>query len=349
MQNKYIFQKKNFTLCEVPVPLGYPQSQTHSGISLINGSYVLTTSPYPSVRYGIWAARIRHALHLLTGKRFFKSIRGEYYENPLMYIGVDDGNPPTKFRLMQDRPLMECPDAYYGLPAFNSDPDLFIDGNTVNVLNRAVYRTKLCYGETLNKYYIRLFLIQGIVDGERFKYYKTELLKENNKLFASPCLFKYQDRYILTYLDTVSYIDGKTYRGLYYTYGSSIEEIKENEEWKKIKVQISGYLPWHMSVFEYKNKLYSIVACVKENEPHRCWQMFGEFTEDLSALKLYNTPLTDYDSYRGSACVNDSGDFVLYNTTVHEKIEGGKSVDGREVIMAHMPFNELLKKLRDNE
>ena len=82
---------------------------------------------------------------------------------------------------------------------------------------------------------------------------------------------------------------------------------------------------------------------------HRCWQMLGEFDDDLTYLKIYRTPLTDYASYRGAACVTDSGLFVLYSTTVHEKIKGSKSVDGRDVIMAKMPFNELLRMLKERE
>ena len=346
---KILFSREEFKLCQVPVPDGYPQSQTHAGVALYKTSCILTTSPYPSICYGKWNARLRQALYLLSGKRFFKSILGEYFENPCIYIGDSKTEIPTAFKLMQERPLMECPDPFYGLPAFNSDPDISIVGDTINVLNRAIYRTKLCPGEALNKYYIRLFLIQGIIENEKFKFYKNELLKENEKIFASPCLFKHNGKFVLTFLDSASYIDGKTFSGLYFVKGSTIDEIRSNENWDKIEVKVKGYLPWHMSVFSYQDKLYSIIACVKQNEPQRCWQMLGEFTEDLLELKVFSTPLTDYDSYRGSACVREDGEFILYSTTVHEKIKGGRSVDGREIIMAHMPFEELIKKLKENE
>lgn len=349
MIDNCIFNKSDFTLCNVPVPKGYPQSQTHSGIALYKDSYILTTSPFPSIKRNIWIARLRQAIYILSFKKIFSGKRDEYYENPLIYKGTQNSEPPTNFKLMQERPLMECPDAYYGLPAFNSDPDLFIEGDTVNILNRAIYRTKLCPGETLNKYYIRLFLIQGIVDGEKFKFYKNELLKENEKIFVSPCFLKYKNRYLLTYLDTVAYIDGKTFDGLYYVTADTIDGIRSNENWIKVEVNVLGYLPWHMSIFEYRGVLYTIIACVEEGIGHRCWQMLGVFSNDLSTLKIFKTPLTDYASYRGAALVRDDGEFILYNTTVHEKIKGGKSVDGREVMMAHMPFEELLSKLKENE
>ena len=76
--------------------------------------------------------------------------------------------------------------------------------------------------------------------------------------------------------------------------------------------------------------------------------MLGEFADDFSSLRVYKTPLTDYNSYRSSAIVHD-GQFILYNSTVDEKIPGGKSVDGREIIVAEMPFKDVISKLRQYE
>lgn len=344
-----IFSRKQFSLCTVPVPNGYPQSQTHSGVAVFDNRVILTTSPYPSIKFVKHKAYINEALRRLTFGYFPKLIIGEAFENPCIYIGEDITEIPTKFSLMQTRPLMEQPDAYYGLPAFNSDPDIFIENEAVYVLNRAIFRTKLCPGETLNKYVIRLYLIQGIIEVGRFKFTKIELFKETDNLFVSPCLFKYNDKYNLTYLDTACYIDGKSFNGLYIQKCSSIETLKSSQEWTKINIDLEGFIPWHMSVFTYGNNAYSIIACVKEGIGHKCWQLLGEFSNDLGRLKVYKTPLTDYDSYRSAAYVNSVGEFVLYNTTVHEKIKGGKSIDGREVIMAHMPFDKLLNQLRKNE
>lgn len=350
MRDEIVFQKDDFTLCNVAVPKGYPQSQTHAGIALYNGRYILTTSPYPSVRYCKWRAYLRQAIYRLSFGTIFKSIRGEYFENPLIYVGSSESDPATDFHLMQDRPLMECPDSYYGLPAFNSDPDIFVDGDVVNVLNRAVYRVEVSDGTMPYKYEIRLFLIQGIVDGNKFKFYKNELLKEYyNRMFVSPCFLKFKGKYILTGLDSNSYNDGKTFNGLFYVGGETIDDIRSNEDWKKIEVNLPGFLPWHMSIFAYNDKLYSVIACVKKGVIARCWQFLGEFSEDMASMRVYSTPLTDYQSYRSAACVTDSGEFVLYNTTVHEKIRGGTSVDGRDILMAHMPFAKLLNRLQDNE
>ena len=94
-------------------------------------------------------------------------------------------------------------------------------------------------------------------------------------------------------------------------------------------------------------KLYSIVTCIREGQKQLCWNFLGEFSSDLSHLFIFKMPLSDYSSYRSGACVREDGEFVLYNTTVGERIRGGKSVGGREVIMAHCSFEEMLKTMRD--
>ena len=92
-----------------------------------------------------------------------------------------------------------------------------------------------------------------------------------------------------------------------------------------------------------------IVTCIKEGYKHLCWNFLGEFSSDLSRLVVYKQPLSNYSSYRSGACVREDGEFILYNTTVGERIKGGRSIGGREVIMAHCSFDELLKKLRSAE
>ena len=99
--------------------------------------------------------------------------------------------------------------------------------------------------------------------------------------------------------------------------------------------------PWHISLFQYDEVMYAIIACVRQGESHRCWQVLGEFSKDLSMLTIYQTPLTDYKSYRCSAYVDKTGEFLLYTSTVGENINGGESVDGREILFAHVKFSEL--------
>lgn len=347
--NNPIFKKSDFTLCEVPVTKGYLQSQTHCGVAPYKEKLYLTTSPYPSIRLSRYHGLYRSIIRKLTMGLFFKQYVAEEFENPFLYCSSEPGLH-TKFHLVQNKPLMECPDRYYGLPAFNSDPDVFIEEETIHILNRVVYRTKMCPGEPLNKYNTRLYLITGKEDESKFRFQRNILLKDSDeRMIVSPCLEKHKDEYILFELETNAYNDGQSFHGLYYIKNKQLDELKDNENWIQVEVVNCDFLPWHMSTFCYGGKLYAIVASIKKGYPKRCWQMFGEFNEDLTQLKIYKTPLTDYCSYRSSSYVRNDGTFVLYNTTVYEKITGGKSVDGREIIMAHMPFEELLKQLKDNE
>lgn len=338
---KTVFDRKDFSLCEVPVPKGYPQSQTHTGIGILGETFVLTTSPYPSVKRNLIISYLRAAIgKLFNYHRFSKP--GEYYENPCIYIGKKGGNNyPTEFCLAQERPLEESLDPIFGMPSFNSDPDLYIEGETIYVLNRSIYRRS----SKRYDYFMRLFLFEGKLIDDRFLLYNKTLFREGTEIVGSQCLCKYNDKYILMDVVSNSYNDGKSFSGIRMLKSDSMQELKCSNAWQFINVDRGKYFPWHMSLFNYNDRLYTVIACVKEGEQQRCWQMLGVFSEDLSELRIYQTPLTDYSSYRGSAVVDKNGEFILYNTTVREKIKGSRSVDGRDVIMAHMPMDALLNQL----
>lgn len=342
-----IFRRDEFTLCDVPVPKGYPQSQTHSGVAIYDGFFFLTTSPYPARRYKRSVALLRIILNKISFGFLCKPLNGEAFENPCLYVGVkdahDNSDVPVHFIPMTDNPLMDTPERYNNLPAFNSDPDIFLEHGMCYILNRSVFRTKLLEKgyESLTK----IYLISGEIKNGKYRMYSNRLIKEWNKPYASPCLTKYQGEYIFMYIDTNSAIDAETFNGIYMQRTSKLSEISNANESKKIKVNCEHLLPWHMSVFHYSGVLYSIIACViKGDQTKKIWQMIGVFNRDLSELTILPKPLTDYNSYRGSACVNDGGLFILYSTTVMEQIPGSKAVDGRNVIMASMPFSELLCK-----
>lgn len=337
-----IFKKSDFSLCYVPVPKGYPQSQTHSGIIIHKGNYYLVTSPYPNVRYNKCVVYLRVAIRKISGGLLFNTPAPDYYENPCIYIGEhNNGNPPISFNIMAKRALMENPENLYDLPTFNSDPDISIDGEDIIVLNRAVYRTEIVKGGGY-KAKIKLFLLRGRDDNKHFSLEECFVLKRGDKNIISPCLIRMKKKYLFVYLDTNSYNDGLTFNGLYYQIADSLKGLQSDDSIQRINVFSGDFLPWHMSLFEYKDRLYTIIACVKKGLKHRCWQLLGEFNANMTELFVYPIPLTDYSSYRSAACVTESGEFVLYNTTVHEKIRGSKAVDGRDIIMSHMPFDELL-------
>lgn len=338
-----IFKKEDFSLCVVPVPKGYPQSQTHAGVAFYDNTVILTSSPFPSIIRSRGTLYVRAMLKRLSMGKLCNNVRGEVYENPCIYSSTDGIN----FRLMQKRPLMETPDPYYGLPAYNSDPDLFVEGKDIYVLNRVIYRTKLTPERKHDDYEIRIFLIKGVLDEGRFKYYSTTLLKETTDLIVSPCITKYRGRYLYMSLWTNCYNDGVSFEGLRFVSADTVDGLVKKENWSSVEVIMDKWIPWHMSVFSYKDRLFSIVACVEKGHPHKCWQMLGEFSDDLTKMTIYTNPLTDYNSYRGAAYVDENGNFVLYTTTVGERIKGGKSCDGREVLMAKMNFESLLKRVSE--
>lgn len=342
MNKESVFSKKDFSLCIAYVPKGYPQSQTHVGVARIGGRTIMVSSPFPNIKRNKFLTYCRVGLRKLSLGLFFNEKPGEYYENPCIYINDDQNHPSKIFRLLQTRPLMEPLDPFYGLPAYNSDPDIYVEGDSIYVLNRCIYRTRLTPQRKRDEYDIRIFLIKGLFIDGKYKYMSTNLFKETTDLIVSPCLTRYKGKYIYTSLWTNSYNDGESFEGLRFIEGNKIEDLASNEDWLDVHVDVNEWIPWHMSLLNYNEKLYSIVACVKRGEPHRCYQMLGVFDDDLGRMTIYPTPLSDIPSYRGAAYVDEKGMFVLYNTTVYEKMKGGRSVDGREIIMASMPFEKLL-------
>lgn len=340
--NKPVFSREQFAICDVPTPEGYPQSQTHSGAALHNGKIYLTTSPYPGKRYSLNVSRFRKLLRELSGGLFCKPINGEAFENPCLYVGKErNGRIATHFVPMTDKPLMDTPDAVYGFPAYNSDPDIFIENGQFYILNRIVYRKG--YNDSVVTY---IYLIRGEEINDKFILESINLIKKWDEPYVSPCLTKYNDKYIFTYLQSKSALDARTFNGLFLQTVGCIDDLSQNESYREIKVNSGNLLPWHMSLFSYQDRLYSIVACVQKGDKTRkIWQMLGVFDYQLAELNIYSTPLTDYNSYRSCALITEDGRFVLYETTVWEKIKGGKSVDGREVIMAQCNFSELLSKM----
>jgi len=350
MIKRPLFRREDFRLCEVPVPQGYPQSQTHSGIAFFKGDYYLTSSPYPNKHRTRWEMYYLIALRKLSFGLLNYVKDGEIYENPCLYRGVffHKGDIPTKFEPIADNPLIKTPVSLNGLPAYNSDPDIYIENGVFYILNRTLFRTKkLSAGGYESKTCISI--LRGVLENGRFIINETKQVKEWNNPYTSPCLTRFNGKIVFCYMDSNSAIDSETFNGLFLQITDSVEDLTpDNKCFKKVKVNAGDMLPWHMSLFQTEGKLFTIIACVKRGDPTRkVWQMFGEFSTDLSELTIYSTPLTDFNSYRGSACVNDDGVFVLYSTTVWEKIKGSNSVDGRDIIVAHMPFTTLLNEIRN--
>ena len=344
--NRPVFQRSDFTLCEVPVPAGYPQSQTHVGIAYCEGKYYMTTSPYPNRHYGKYENYFRILLRKVSRGRLCNPIRADFYENPCIYVEDDNRKGvPSKFRLLSHHPLVNCPDNYYGLPAYNSDPDLYVEGDNAYILNRSVFPLSNDHSTPDNPYpaIVRLFLIKGQLKMGHFIFESINLIKEWDRPFASPCMTKYRDKYVLFYIDSNCANDGKSFNGIYVGYSVSPKSFANSMDFYKVKYDDSTILPWHMSLFHYNDRLYTVLSCVEKGNKDKIWLMLGEFSEDLMTLSLLSHPLTDYNTYRSSAIVDDKGSFILYAATLHEKVKGSYSVDGRDILVASKPIHEVLR------
>lgn len=350
---KTIFTKNDFTLCYVPVPKEYPQSQTHSGIAYVpkklgGYQYWLITSPYPNIKRPLIITYLHILLKKIFGKALFKEIIGEDFENPMLYFANNKSNglPPTEFIPYPFNPLMNKPTDKYGLGSFCSDPDIFILKNKFFILNRETIRKSFDQRTGKLDYILRINLINGSIKDDMFHIINIESKFDSNDNAISPCLTYFQNKYRYLYLVTNSYNTGGNFQKLVLRSDQSIEGKFDDE--KIINVDNGKYEPWHFSVFQHMDKLYAIVACILKGQKGRCYQMFGEFDDSLERLTIFQKPLTEIKSYRGSACVREDGMFVLYSSTVNENLKGSKSVDGRDIIMAHMPFESLLSKVKNN-
>lgn len=339
-----IFEKKDFTLCYVPVPKGYPQSQTHCGVGECNGSVILTTTPYPNIKN----SKTRICLYAILKKITFGLVnmlkKGEDYENPCIYVShKNDEKYKTKFQLVGNEPIVSKPKDLYGLGSYCSDPDLYIDGDIMRILYRTTIR-KSRTGNPNEDYETTIHLIEGHLQEESFNVVSNSVLFKGHDI--SPSLQRYKGNLIYIALKTNSYNTGEPCEQIFYRVQN------EDKSWnnaQNIKLISNMFEPWHMSLFQYDGVMYAIIACVRKGESHRCWQMLGEFSKDLSMLTIYQTPLTDYKSYRGAAYVDKTGEFLLYTSTVGENINGGESVDGREIMFAHVKFSELLSQIKNIE
>lgn len=337
-----VFSRDALTLCDIPVPKGYPQSQTHCGIILYEGKWFMTTSPFPTIQHSKFVNYLRLALHKFSGGLLVNPKRADRFENPCLYVGDARQGFPTSFHLIGEKALMDTPEQPKGGYAYNSDPDLFIEDGKTFILNRTAYCRRGADNEAVHS--MTLHLIEGrLFEGSLSDMSITELGDWDSSTIVSHSLTKYDGTYQLMYLDTISALDGKTFTGLYCKTADSVNGLKQAEE-RQIKVLSGNLLPWHLSLFQHEGTLYTIIACVEKGTPKgKVWQFLGEFSKDLSSLKVYDTPLTDYCSYRGSAAVTSQGLFVLYTPTWNEKVRGSKSVDGKDVLMGKAPFEEVLR------
>ena len=341
-----IFRNSDFKLCYLPVPKGYPYSQTHAGVDYsekgIGGHHwFVVSSPYPNPQRSFLERGVRFFCRKVLRMRIRPS---DWFENPMLYFGEDSIEPPITFTPFPNNPLMDTPEDTYGSGAFNSDPDIYIENDTIYVLNREIKR-KVGDNGVLS-YLTKIYLIRILFNNGEFQAFKPLCLFNYDYANASPSLLFFRNKYRIFSLVTSSYNTGEPCEYAEMRISDSVDG--PYDETYKICVETIDFHPWHFSVFSYNDRLYSIVACIKGNEKQRCYQMLGEFSDDLSTLHIFQMPLTNLKSYRGDAIVLSDDKFVLY-TSIIESFPESHSVDGRDILMAGQDFNLLLHRLREYE
>lgn len=262
------------------------------------------------------------------------------YENPCVYRSDDSlgESIPSTFIPYSKNPLV----GKIGDPgdiSFNSDPDIITHGGKVYVLNRPHQRATVPY-DLWVEYFESTDDGAGNLTGftTPVRLYTAMNNGINNIGIASPAIVFWNNNFRIYDLVTTSWnsVDG-------YCYGMRIMDSPTmglNSHSSYTFGRFYGYKlePWHMSVFEHNGKLYSIM-CAKTrgyNGPDSGKIYLGEFDSTGTDLYIHRKPLTDFNSYRGDAYIDDDGNFILYSINYPE----------RSVRVSSIPFDELLNKVR---
>lgn len=339
-EDKAVFQDSEFELCSVPLPKGYPNSWTHAGIEYVkegfNGyQYFLTCSPYPNYN--------------------------DDFENPMFYFANarQDNKPPVEFLAYVGNPLQEDPGEGY-----NADPDVVYADSNLYVINRPYLRP--------DSVWVNIQKCQ--IDSGLFNFNNPKNLYNNHQnpynfgfpssyktTLISPSIIKYKDNYRIYHLATNSYNDNTDCKGVVVMVSESIDGEKSYRYYKTGTISSFHAKPWHIDVFKFQDKLYAIICAYIHEDPfwghipfiarftsheRKCYQYLAE-SEDGINFKVYDKPLTTINSYRSSAFVRDDGLFVLYISTLGYRPKGNISEDGRNIMMASMPFEQVLAILND--
>lgn len=313
-------------VCSLPLPQGYPASWTHTGIAFVKDGYngykfFLTCTPYPS--------------------------GNDDYENPMFFYANAraDGKPPIEFIPFSGNPLQDTPETGY-----NADADIIYLNGNIYVTNRPYDGTK----QWVN-------VQKCTVDGDAFSFgepitlYTSEQPPANfgfpsnyRTTLVSPSVVEYGGKVRFYQLATNSYNNLSDCKALIIMEGDDLETPNGFSLLKYGSIFGAGIEPWHISIFQHGGKLYAVVCCV--DVEHSVIGRVKSFnylavSEDGENFRIYPRPLSNVLSYRSAACVTDDGVFVLYLATLSYKPVGGVSSDGREIVMASMPFSDLLEEI----
>lgn len=297
----------------------YPDAPVHMGVHystvpVLGSKLWLVMSPYPGFN--------------------------DDYENPCVYRSDDSlgESIPSTFIPYSANPLV----GKIGDPgdiSFNADPDIITHEGKVYVLNRPWQRAT-APSDLWVEYFESTDDGAGNLTGftTPVRLYTAVDNVINSLGAGSPAIVFWNNNFRIYDLITASWnsVDG-------YCYGMRIMDSPTmglNSHSSYTFGRFYGYKlePWHMSVFEHAGKLYSIM-CAKTrgyNGQDSGRIYLGEFDSTGTDLYIHRKPLTDFNSYRGDAYIDDDGNFILYSINYPE----------RSVRVSSIPFDELLNKVR---
>jgi len=326
-----IFNKSNLEYVKADVPETYLQGQTHVGIEYVDNGYLgytywLSASPYANFNVN--------------------------WENPCVYYANerDGGLPPINFTPHVQNPFQTRPPAIGDILPINSDPAmLYIESkNEMVIINRATGSidpdNEIFNGDVINYQKVPSLLDKTEVNILYTGYEATEI---GSRPMLSPSLIEVGGK-IRSYHLSVS-------NGV--CFGLSVMEA-DSIDGRKFKRLPNGSMfggniePWHLDVFQHGGKFYSIVcgndwSVAGENKPLKLY--LAESSNGFD-FYIYKRPLLSANSYRSSAFVRGDGMFIMYASVVDTDYlqDPIYSVDGREILLGYMDFNELLGMLQTN-
>lgn len=308
---------------------------------------------YPSTAYGNSPVHVgvHYSKNPVIGSKVWLSMSpyigyNDDFENPCIYRSDDSVTEDfaTKFIPYNKNPLVGKPGEPDDL-SFNADPDVITEDGVVHIINRPVINKNTT---TLEKdWYVDYFKTTDFVEfTPPVRIYGGLFNGIDNLAIASPAIVFWNNNFRIYDLVTTSWnsVEG-------YCYGMRIMDSPTmglNSHSSYTFGRFYGYKlePWHMSVFEYNGKLYSIV-CAKTrgfNGADSGRIYLGIFDDTGTNLYIFRKPLTDFRTYRSDAYVRDDGVFVLYASMFDEPYGGINNA--RRILADAMDFEKLLSRVR---
>ncbi|MDP4201567.1 MAG: hypothetical protein Q8861_02645 [Bacteroidota bacterium] len=308
-----IFKLNDLKWCNIPVPKGYRQSQTHPSIIYNregwNGYNVwLATTPYPST--------------------------DAFYENPCIYYSNYENNIlNTNFHSISTNPIDKIDIRGSG---YNADPDIFLDGTALYCIEKKQLTSD-------RKYH---YMIQSSLNGQEWTTPK-ELFNSNltGCEMVSPAIIKYKNKYRIY----GAYSDALKENGIFHNLIILESNSLQNPNFKLInkpEFKLKGSIElWHLDLFEYNNILYMVLCGKNTNFSTTFLSTYLAYSVDYTNFHIFPRPLfSDIYSYRPSAFVDNQGKLNLLISTMDAKHKVF-SIDGNEIGYTSSSFSKLIQSL----